>query len=301
MLQLAVDTFFYHKPIVASWQIISYNVLKTAGRGPDIFGTEAWNFYFRNLLLNFNLWFLLAIVAGPLLIVQYISRDANTSNFTLFRNAFFIMPFYIWLGIFSLQAHKEERFMYPVYPFLALNAALSLHAILAYLGSSDAKRLVGKIPAKLKLAVITSVMLLAVDAGALRTSGLFTAYRAPLRIYSPLFGSEMASPEKTLCLGKEWHRFPSSYFLPNGMHAKFIKSEFDGLLPGEFKEANVGFGFFPGTWLVPPGMNDQNIADPGKYVRYASLNPLMYLLIECRSIYNIALSWWIRHFPEKTP
>ena len=267
MLQLAVDTFFYHKPVVVSWQIVSYNVFNSPGRGPEIFGTETWDFYLRNLLLNFNLWFLLALVTGPLLVLQYIFRDTSISKFGLFRNTFFAMPFYLWLAIFSLQAHKEERFMYPIYPLLALNAALSLHAILAYLGSTDAQMLVGKVPAKLKLALVTVIMLLAVDAGVLRISGLLTAYRAPLQIYSPLLEPGMSSPEKTLCLGKEWYRFPSSYFLPNGVHAKFIKSEFDGLLPGEFKEANFGFGFFPGTWLVPPGMNDQNIADPGKYVR----------------------------------
>ena len=50
------------------------------------------------------------------------------------------------------------------------------------------------------------------------------------------------------------------------MRAKFVKSEFDGLLPGQYNEAEIGFGFFPGTWLVPPGMNDQNIEDPGKHV-----------------------------------
>lgn len=69
-----------------------------------------------------------------------------------------------------------------------------------------------------------------------------------------------------MCLGKEWYRFPSSFNLPHGVHAKFIKSEFTGLLPGEFDEAKIGFGLFPGTWLVPPGMNDENLEDPGKYV-----------------------------------
>ena len=51
------------------------------------------------------------------------------------------------------------------------------------------------------------------------------------------------------------------------MKAKFIKSDFAGLLPGEFSEAKTGFGFFPGAWLEPSGMNDKNIEDPGKYVR----------------------------------
>ncbi len=44
-----------------------------------------------------------------------------------------------------------------------------------------------------------------------------------------------------------------------------MKSEFNGLLPGEFSEARTGFGLFPGAWLVPRGMNDENKEDLGKY------------------------------------
>jgi alpha-1,2-mannosyltransferase len=83
-----------------------------------------------------------------------------------------------------------------------------------------------------------------------------------LKVYLPL--QELAKPGDTVCLGKEWYRFPSSYFLPDGVHAKFIKSAFTGLLPGEYKEH--GPGYFSGTWSIPSGMNDENIEDPGKYV-----------------------------------
>ena len=96
--------------------------------------------------------------------------------------------------------------------------------------------------------------------------GLASAYDAPLSVYKPLFETNMSRPGDTVCLGKEWYRFPGHYHLPNGVKGKFIKSAFDGLLPGEFSTAGTGFGIWPGTWLAPPGMNDQNIEDPGKYV-----------------------------------
>ena len=204
------------------------------------------------------------MAAGPLLMLQYISRAKNTTKFTLLRSAFFVTPFYMWLAIFSAQPHKEERFLYPMFPFLGINAAIGLHVLLAYIGSSDPSRLVGKVPARLKLAFVSLSMILALDAGVLRIAGIISAYRAPLQVYSALHEPGLARPGETVCLGKEWHRFPSSYFLPNGMRAKFVKSAFDGLLPGEFNEAKIGFGFFSGTWLVPPGMNDQNIADVTK-------------------------------------
>ena len=98
------------------------------------------------------------------------------------------------------------------------------------------------------------------------TLGTLSAYSAPLNVYKPLHGVGVTRPGDTVCIGKEWYRFPSSFNLPHEVRPKFIKSEFSGLLPGEFSEANIGFGVFPGTWLVPLGMNDENLEDPGKYV-----------------------------------
>jgi len=246
-------------------------VFSGSGKGPEIFGTEPWDFYLRNLLLNFNVWFILAMSVGPLLCLQYVLRSPTTTRQTWLRSVVFVTPFYMWLVIFTAQPHKEERFMYPAYPFLGLNAALAMHIILTFLGSSNPslnpKALLGRVPGKVKLVLASGFVILAIDAGLLRTVGMITAYRAPLAIYGALQRSGMAKPGETVCYGKEWYRFPSSYFLPNGMRAKFVRSAFDGLLPGEFNEAQVGFGFFPGTWLIPPGMNDRNIADPGKYVR----------------------------------
>ncbi|KAL8764540.1 MAG: hypothetical protein Q9194_006993 [Teloschistes cf. exilis] len=264
-LQVAVDAFFYHTVTVVPWNIIYYNVFSGPSRGANIFGTEPWDFYLRNLSLNFNIWFLLALLAGPILGLQFLLQGRSATRASSIRSMVFSSPFYLWLAVFSAQAHKEERFMYPAYPFLALNASLALHTVLAYVGSSDPARLVGKIPARLKLYVVGLCVILAIDIGVARTVGMISAYGAPLQVYTPLQTQEFAHTEANVCLGKDWYRFPSSYFLPSGMRVKFVKSAFDGLLPGQFTEAKTGFGFFPGTWLIPPGMNDQNIEDPSKH------------------------------------
>lgn len=155
--------------------------------------------------------------------------------------------------------------MYPAYPALALNAAVSLHIILANLGSTDPKDVVSKIPLQLRFTAILAFVGISLAISAFRTLGTITAYQAPLSIYKHLHQPGMTRAGDTLCLGKEWYRFPSHYLLPSGVRAKFIKSEFSGLLPGEFSEAGTGFGLFPGTWLTPPGMNDENREDLGKY------------------------------------
>ncbi|KAI1133223.1 glycosyltransferase family 22 protein [Nemania abortiva] len=265
-----INAFFYHKFEVVSWNIVKYNIFSSTG-GPDLYGTEPWTFYFRNLAINFNVWFVLALLSLPLFLLQ---KAFNTKQHTFqsgLRTVVFLAPFYMWLAIFTLQPHKEERFMYPVYPFLALNAAIAFHIVLSAFGGSDPKTIIGKIPARLKLLVVISVLLLSLDLGLTRIVGIYTAYSAPLKIYKSLgagvIGEQgIGGRRDNVCFGKEWYRFPSSYFLPRDMHAKFIRSEFRGLLPGEFSEAGTGFGFFGGTWLPTNGLNDRNEEDLAKYV-----------------------------------
>ena len=165
--------------------------------------------------------------------------------------------------------------MYPAYPFLCLNAAIVMHTVLNYLGHLSPRGITGKIPAAVKLALVSAFALAVVVVGVLRTVGTVSAYSAPLQIYKSLQTPEYAYAQGNVCLGKEWYRFPSSYFLPKNMRLKFVKSAFDGLLPGEFSEAGTVSGILP-TWLIPTGMNDQNIEDPGKHVC------LTYCLNLCR-------------------
>jgi alpha-1,2-mannosyltransferase len=183
LFEFLTSAFFYKKAVIVPLNIVLYNVFSGAGRGPEIFGTEPWHFYIRNLLLNFNIWFVLAAVSLPIFILQkifYRSPAAHDGGVVSgLRTIIFMSPFYLWLGIFSFQPHKEERFMYPMYPALALNAAMTLHILLAAFGNSDPKSLVGKIPAKLKLLVVTSIILTSLNVGVARIYGIYTAYSSP--------------------------------------------------------------------------------------------------------------------------
>lgn len=156
--------------------------------------------------------------------------------------------------------------MYPAYPFLALNAALALHLILAYIGTNKSGTLMSLIPGRVKLLAVAAFMLLSVNAGLLRSVGMVTAYRAPLQVYDALETPNLALEGDILCLGKEWYRFPSSFFLPQSMRAKFVRSEFSGLLPGEYPDGTSISKLLAGTSAVPSGMNDRNEEDISKYV-----------------------------------
>ncbi|KAL5535984.1 ALG9 [Sanghuangporus sanghuang] len=146
---VTIDSLAYGRLTIVPWNIIKYNIFGGASRGPDLYGTEPWNFYILNLVLNFNVLALLALLSLPVLLVTYFvdnkrvggplrsssnadkekdeAINARSSPFTLLT--FRLLPFYIWFGIFSWQAHKEERFFFPAYPFLAFNAAVALYLI----------------------------------------------------------------------------------------------------------------------------------------------------------------------------
>ena len=120
---------------VVPWNIIRYNILGGSKRGPNLYGTSPWSFYFLNLLLNFNILVPLSLLALPTLAVTYVidrrrlgfftpSPD-QSSPFTILSLR--LLPFYLWLGILTVQAHKEERFMFPAYPMLCFNAAVTLY------------------------------------------------------------------------------------------------------------------------------------------------------------------------------
>lgn len=267
--QFGVELVLYRKWLLIPYNIMKYNVLAAAkGKGPELYGTEPWHFYVRNLLINFHLFFLLSLLALPLVYYQeFIVKKASTKQ-SYIRNITFVTPLYMWLAIFTLQPHKEERFMYPAYPFIAFNAAVSAHLLLNYIGTTGKSTISRIVPASVRLGFVAPIVIGSMVLGWLRMIGISTAYDAPLSVYKPLHHHNLAHARDTVCLGKEWYRFPGSYHLPQGVRAKFVKSGFTGLLPGEFSEAGTGFGLFPGTWLVPPGMNDENIEDPGKYVSH---------------------------------
>lgn len=61
---IVVDSIHYGKLVVASVNIVIYNVFSS--RGSQLYGTEPWYFYPFNLFLNFNLIFIFSIICLPL-------------------------------------------------------------------------------------------------------------------------------------------------------------------------------------------------------------------------------------------
>lgn len=108
----AIDSYYYGRPVLVAWNIVKYNVF---GGKATLYGTESPSYYFVNGLLNFNLALPLALAALPAVGVTYLFDrkrvDGNKFTFLAFR----LLPVYVWLGILTLQPHKEERFLFPAY------------------------------------------------------------------------------------------------------------------------------------------------------------------------------------------
>lgn len=70
-----------------------------------------------------------------------------------------------------------------------------------------------------------------------------------------------------LCVGSEWHRYPSSFFVPDFVgQVRWIDDGFGGLLPFQFN-ATLG-----GTAAAPLYFNNKNMASEEQYVSPLSLH-----------------------------
>lgn len=171
--------------------------------------------------------------------------------------------------------------MYPVYPLISLAASLALFNIQQIVKAVLPK--LSKLAHLLTyacLALFIALSLsrtLAVYKGKdapldkeshrllpLLTSN-FTGYGASLGIYTKLSDVSKSSlsddGQTVLCLAKEWHRFPSNFFIPEGVRVEFIPSEFRGQLPKHY-DASVERP----TRAVPALMNDQNQEEVSRYI-----------------------------------
>ncbi|KAG6817957.1 hypothetical protein H0H87_012425 [Tephrocybe sp. NHM501043] len=320
---IGIDSLAYGKLTIVPWNIVQYNIFGGAERGPDLYGTSPWNFYFLNLILNFNVLVPLSLLALPgLLITYFVDKKRlglvsptihESSPFTTL--AIRLLPFYLWLGILTSQAHKEERFMFPAYPLLCFNAAVALYLVRGWqetlfikFTNSPYRASQSLLFSRFTLSVIAATSVLSFS----RIMALWNYYHAPMTVvwvletqelprllnttgllptYSHLREDERPridlSPIRhfglQLCVAKEWHRFPGSYLVPNGISVDFVKSEFHGLLPGHFKSVAVPanstsqWWLRPGTDHVPKDQNDLNKEVLSHYVPLDSCDYLIDL------------------------
>ncbi|KAF0697914.1 Aste57867_11446 [Aphanomyces stellatus] len=252
-LEVGVNYLFYHKWILPAFNIVLYNVVSS---GSELYGTEPWHYYLQNLVLNFNVATALALAALPIMLLTPLARQRAVDV----RRAVYLSPLFIWLAIMTVQAHKEERFLFPVYPLLCAAAAYTLSS-----AATVASAFV--LPRRVVSLIVVALLVVYAALSTARIVSMSTQYGAPIRLYHhlatavlPTTSDDDASTPVTVCVGKEWYRFPSHFFLPDHARLRFIRSGFRGQLPA----------YFNTTFEIPPHMNDENRDEPSRYVAVAA-------------------------------
>lgn len=299
VLPSCVDCWYYgtSRPVWTMGNHLLYNVFSVGGggAGADLYGTEPWTFYAKNLILNFNLVAVLACMSGTMLLLAHVARwrvppqpppsatdpghqpgrERGSGMAPMELLFVVILPFSWTLWMFTSLSHKEERFLTMLYPLLCFAAALAADLALAMFESivgllcCQARRpspITRTLTNLIALSLVLGTSALSVS----RSAALYYHFRAPLRLYEKLYYDVVAAetpPAGGVCLGKEWYRFPSSFFLPDvpgedglrSMPLLWLNSSFDGQLPRPFDPGPHG------TSRLPPHMNDRNLREASRY------------------------------------
>lgn len=252
---LLVDSYLYGRVVFAPLNIFLYNVFSPKG-GPDLYGREPFSYYVKNCLLNFNLLYPISISSVALIVYDYV----KTNNRYFFRNFLLVwLALFGWLAVFMTRPHKEERFLYPVYPLFLILASVGL-------------MLFGKHMPRLKKLTVYLTLSLHLVFSLMRLLALLKNYSASIDVYVRLnepFVKHNSmqlehKEEMNVCVGKEWYRYPSSFFLPEKIShgtksqtwtLRFVKADFGGQLPGYFRS---DLSLPQSTRYVDKLFNDEN-------------------------------------------
>ncbi|XP_012284880.1 alpha-1,2-mannosyltransferase ALG9 isoform X1 [Orussus abietinus] len=261
-----IDSMYFGKLVVAPLNIILYNVFTS--HGPNIYGTEPFSFYFVNGFLNFNFVFIGSLLAPFGLLLTWSVVPARPRNPLCLPYWYSLAPLYLWMLVFSFQSHKEERFLFPIYPMICLAGAVTVDV---------AQKLYFFVRTQLSSVPITChylqytthimvmAFLLCGFLGLSRSLALYKGYYAPMEIMleANKLGSEGKVPTDVnvnFCVGKEWYRFPNSFFFPsNNWRLQFLQSEFKGQLPQPFPDQENA------TSIIQSNFNDLNREEPSRY------------------------------------
>ncbi|KAK0171720.1 hypothetical protein PV328_005138 [Microctonus aethiopoides] len=261
-----IDSTYYGKLVIAPLNLIHYNVL--TNHGPDLYGTAPFSYYLINGFLNFNFVFIGALITPIALLLTWAVVPASPRNKYCLPYWYTLAPLYLWLIVMFLQPHKEERFLFPIYPMICMAGAITVDSmqrlffcIKTYIKplSQSTHYLQGTSYIMFAALIVCGIL------GISRSFALFNGYYAPLEVMMEAnkIGSEGQVPNDiniNFCVGKEWHRFPGSFFFPaENWRLQYLQSEFKGQLPQAFAlDIN-------GTSIVQPNFNDLNKEEPSRY------------------------------------
>ena len=374
LVGVVIDYAAYGTWLIAPWNLIRYNVLGEGGggQGSNLYGIEPWYYFAQSLLLNFNILAILAAlspVAVAAITLFWTPSKSSSAVAKSKKNDELVDPLvedpvdvisgssrqitylvailsqlWLWFVIMSSRPHKEERFMFPVFPLIPLAAAITIAALetiviepfVASVFSNFSWTKTFSLPSsssRVQSVFSSAIFAIAFSLSVSRLLALIYGFSAPLHVWSVLgsslqmhgptipngttldappapltafaqpwlgfshafpgatgrnytpsvpFGAEalptFAKPGVLVCVGKEWYRFPSHFFLPEASRSGstpfrhpdrryrsggpvelgFLRSNFTGQLPLPYLRRSGG------TREVRTDFNDENKEGPRK-------------------------------------
>mmetsp|Transcript_8424 Transcript_8424/g.12728 ORF Transcript_8424/g.12728 Transcript_8424/m.12728 type:complete len:248 (-) Transcript_8424:16-759(-) len=162
------------------------------------------------------------------------------------------------------KAHKEERFLYVIYPYLFAGAAHSLamlKSICIDTKNAYSTKLFFKMAAFLLIFVNISL-------GTLRALAMIN-YNATYCQFLHKF-SQMNMDKGKFCIKEDWHRLPGSFFLPEKVRIAYLEGAHEGQLPQEFQEES-GTSKFPSLKF-----NDLNQEEKDRYIQMKKCKYILF-------------------------
>mmetsp|Transcript_33118 Transcript_33118/g.104746 ORF Transcript_33118/g.104746 Transcript_33118/m.104746 type:complete len:278 (+) Transcript_33118:1150-1983(+) len=200
-------------------------------------------------------------------------KDKMLKSLLVFSSA------HLWIFFFSCLAHKEERFIFAVYPLIALSAGLALSDIsllfshfFSSASNASSNQLLFR-SFRLDKLLHISIIFLFLPVSCSRLLLTVKGFTAPFRVWDQVASVEvppsLTSRPLKLCVGKEWYRFPSHFFVEgNWTSVRFIRSKFDGQLPGLFSESSGSWwGRVEAARREDETFNSRNVQDTSRLER----------------------------------
>ncbi|GJP56522.1 hypothetical protein CLOM_g15586 [Closterium sp. NIES-68] len=213
-VSLCFDRVYYGRWTSSILNLVLYNVFGGGdGAGSTLYGVEGPLFYLRNALNNFNLALPLALLlplllpmvclaSPPFRAMKGKSESGRSGKggrgFVGWKAvvALLLLPVFIWVGFMSLQPHKEERFLYPIYALIPVAAAITI-TLIPYLiptslqGPPDQPSVVFSAAKWVRPVVLGLIIALSYA----RSTALLHFYSAPMRILQHLPPVDAANEE----------------------------------------------------------------------------------------------------------
>mmetsp|Transcript_28887 Transcript_28887/g.67827 ORF Transcript_28887/g.67827 Transcript_28887/m.67827 type:complete len:641 (-) Transcript_28887:2236-4158(-) len=305
-LVLVVDYNQYDRLVSPLWNILLYN---TQAGGDELYGVEPLSYYVKNLLLNLSYVAPVGLMGIFPLIWGLLRPHSSSSAWT--DGLGLMAPLYLWLAVVLPRPHKEERFLYPVYPALCLGAAIVsvslIQAMLKYTWWTKPKQQEIELNQESTRKTAISATILAIlwtpacVFSLSRTAALSKYYSAPLHVYAQMSAAiadsnvssthegsvPTAASTKVVCTCGEWYRFPSSFFVidsePSEVLFGFAPSTFTGQLPQPFSQEGSGT-----PQAGSNRFNDKNEPEPGSYTPIENCDFLLELSTSLHSCVGLS-------------